>query len=320
MSLDAVRRVLEQEAAAVAGVAARLGPPFEVAVRRILECPGKVVCCGLGKSGIIAQKAAATFASTGTPSGFLHASEALHGDLGTVRAGDLLLAYTYSGESPELAQVVPLARSAGAGTVAVTGRPDSTVGRAAELLLDVSVEEEACPLNLAPTTSTTVMLAVSDALAVAAMEARGFSAADFARYHPAGALGRRLTLRVSEVMRTGEDLAVVPRSASVMETMRAITRAGAGAACVVDESGRLAGLVSDGDLRRWFERGGTAAGGTAEELMTAEPATISPDLLAYEGLEFMENYPRKIGEVPVVQGGRPVGILMLKDLLRSGIV
>jgi arabinose-5-phosphate isomerase len=293
---------------------------FAQAVEAVLACEGRVVCCGLGKSGIVAQKASATFASTGTPSGFLHAAEALHGDLGTVRRGDVLVAYSYSGESDELVRVIPLAAEMGADTVAVTGRPESSVARAARLVLDVGVPEEACPLNLAPTTSTTVMMAVSDALAVAAMEARGFTAEDFAKYHPAGALGRRLTLRVSDVMRSGEDWAHVPPDASVMETMKAITRAGVGAACVVGEGGTLVGLVSDGDLRRWFEQGRSAADGDARELMTRDPATLPADLLAIEALEFFENFPRKIGEVPVLDAGRPVGILMLKDLLRAGIL
>lgn len=320
MILDSIRRVLAQEADSLHAVAARVGPAFSQAVEALLACEGRVVCCGLGKSGIVAQKASATFASTGTPSAFLHAAEALHGDLGTLRAGDVLIAYSYSGESDELARVIPLAEELGAGTVAVTGRPESSVARAARLVLDVGVPEEACPLNLAPTTSTTVMMAVSDALAVAAMEARGFTAEDFAKFHPAGALGRRLTLRVADVMRGGEDWAAVRPGASVMETMQAITRAGVGAACVVDDGGALVGLVSDGDLRRWFEQGGSAVDGTAEALMTREPATLPSDLLAIEALEFFENYPRKIGEVPVLEAGRPVGILMLKDLLRAGIL
>lgn len=317
---ETIRRVLVQEADSLHAVAARVGPVFAQAVEAVLACEGRVVCCGLGKSGIVAQKASATFASTGTPSGFLHAAEALHGDLGTVRRGDVLVAYSYSGESDELVRVIPLAAEMGADTVAVTGRPESSVARAARLVLDVGVPEEACPLNLAPTTSTTVMMAVSDALAVAAMEARGFTAEDFAKYHPAGALGRRLTLRVSDVMRSGEDWAHVPPDASVMETMKAITRAGVGAACVVGEGGTLVGLVSDGDLRRWFEQGRSAADGDARELMTRDPATLPADLLAIEALEFFENFPRKIGEVPVLDAGRPVGILMLKDLLRAGIL
>lgn len=320
MSLEAGRRVVQEEAAALAVLGERLGDSFQAAIDTLLSCKGRAVCCGLGKSGLIAQKASSTFASTGTPSMFLHAAEALHGDLGVVRPEDVVIAYSYSGEGAELVQVVQSVAAIGAGTMAVTGRSDSTLARSSDIVLDVEVKSEACPLNLAPTTSTTAMLALSDALAVATMESRGFTAEDFARFHPAGTLGRRLTLRVSDVMRTGEDMAVVPCSADVMSTMRAITRAGAGAAIVVDESGMLVGLVSDGDLRRWFEGGGSASEGTARELMTENPAVIRPDMLAIEGLEFMENFPKKIGEVPVTQDGRPVGILMLKDLVRSGLV
>ncbi|MGE0000799.1 MAG: SIS domain-containing protein [Fimbriimonadaceae bacterium] len=320
MSLDAGRRVFEQEAAALAELGQNLGSAFEETIRALLACEGRAVCCGLGKSGLIAQKASSTFASTGTPSVFLHAAEALHGDLGLVKPEDVVIAYSYSGEGTELVQVGQAVRVIGAKIVSITGRPDSTLARASDIVLDVGVRSEACPLNLAPTTSTTAMLALSDALAVATMESRGFTATDFARFHPAGTLGRRLILKVADVMRTGDDIAVVQEDASVMETMRAITRAGAGAAIVVDGTGSMTGLVSDGDLRRWFESGGSAVAGTATELMTRDPASVSPEMLAMEGLEFMENFPKKIGEVPVVFSGRPVGILMLKDLVRSGLI
>lgn len=320
MSLDAGVRVFEQEAAALAQLGRSLGSDFEETIRALLACEGRAVCCGLGKSGLIAQKASSTFASTGTPSVFLHAAEALHGDLGLVKPEDVVIAYSYSGEGAELVQVGQAVRAIGAKIVSITGRPDSTLARASDIVLDIGVRSEACPLNLAPTTSTTAMLALSDALAVATMESRGFTATDFARFHPAGTLGRRLILKVADVMRTGDDIAVVQESASVMETMRAITRAGAGAAIVVNGTGSMTGLVSDGDLRRWFEGGGSAAAGTAKELMTRNPASISPEMLAMDGLEFMENFPKKIGEVPVVDSGRPVGILMLKDLVRSGLI
>jgi len=320
MSLEAGRRVCHEEAVALSNLASSLGEAFEQAIQMLLECDGRAVCCGLGKSGLIAQKASSTFASTGTPSVFLHASEALHGDLGLVKPEDVVISYSYSGEGAELVQVGQAVRALGAKTIAVTGRPDSTLAQASDVVLDVGVRTEACPLNLAPTTSTTAMLALSDALAVATMESRGFTAEDFARFHPAGSLGRRLMLRVSDVMRTGEDMAVVAEAATVMETMRAITQAGAGAAIVVDGSGVLTGLVSDGDLRRWFERGGSASVGSASDLMTPNPAFISPDMLAMEGLEFMENFPKKIGEVPVVSQGMPVGVLMLKDLVRAGLI
>lgn len=315
----ALSRVLVQEAAAISALAGRLDPGYERAVSLILECKGRIVTCGLGKSGHVAEKAAATFASTGTPSFFLHAAEALHGDLGMVTSADVVVFYTYSGESDEIVRVIPSVRSQGAQTVLLCGRPESSAARMVDLVLDVRVDNEACPNNLAPTTSTTVMLAVSDALAVAAMEARGFSTEDFAKFHPAGALGRRLTLRVEDVMRKGEDLPLSGPEASVIDLMKAIGKVGAGCCCIVDEGHGLLGLVTEGDLRRWIVGSGGLSG-TAKELMTANPATLEPGLLAIEALEAFQNHPRPIGEMPVVSGGRVVGLVMLKDLSRSGIV
>ena len=320
MSREGVRRVLLAEAEALQALAGRLDASFDSAVQTLLACKGRVVCCGLGKSGHIAQKAAATFASTGTPAFFVHAAEALHGDLGMVTGDDVGLLYTYSGETDEVVRVMPAMTAQGAQTILMTGRPDSSAGRAAGLVLDVAVDSEACPNGLAPTTSTTVMLALSDALAVAVMEARGFSSEDFARFHPAGALGRRLTLRVRDVMRQGADLPVVALTDGLTEVMHTISRVGAGGACVVDGSGLLVGYLSDGDLRRWFERSPSPLEGTAGDAMSPGPATIEPDLLAVEALETFQNFPKKIGELPVVTEGRPVGLLMLKDLLRAGIV
>lgn len=317
--MNAGRRVLREEAEALRLLADRLGDVFHQVVQAIVATPGRVITCGIGKSGHVAAKAAATFSSTGTPSFFVHAAEAVHGDLGMVTANDLVLAYTYSGETDEVVRLFPSFRAQGAATVAVTGRPDSSAGRAADLVLDVGVPQEACPHNLAPTTSTTAMLAMSDALAVAAMEAKGFGAEDFARFHPAGALGRRLTLRVVDVMRSGEDFAVVSPSDSVIRVMEAMTRAGVGAACVTDRE-RLTGLISDGDLRRHFLRADDPRAAVAAEIMTTEPTCISADLLAFEALEVFQNLGRKIGEAPVVDGDRLVGLLVLKDLLRAGLV
>lgn len=314
-------RVLLEEADAIRAIAARLGEPFETAVDWIVGCRGRVIPCGLGKSGHIARKTAGTLSSTGTPSLFLHAAEALHGDLGMVTADDIVIFYTYSGESDEIARIFPALAAIGARSIALTGRPDSSVGKAASLVLDCAVPREACPNNLAPTTSTTALLAVSDALAVAAMECRGFTREDYARFHPAGALGKRLLLTVRDVMRSGADLAVVSQGASILEVMAAITRAGAGAACVVDGVGKLVGFVADGDLRRHFvTRADNPLAATATELMVRNPTSLAPDILAAEALEAFQNYPRKIGEMPVIEDGRVVGMLMLKDLLRSGIV
>lgn len=311
---------MREEASAILALADRVDGMFQQAVGWILECQGRVVCCGLGKSGHVAEKAAATFASTGTPSFFMHAAEALHGDLGMVTDKDIVVLYTYSGESDEIARVVPAVRAQGARTVLMTGRPESSVGRTVDLVLDVHVDSEACPNNLAPTTSTTVMLALSDALAVAAMEARGFSAEDFARFHPAGNLGRRLTLRVQDIMRSGEDLPLSRPDDPLLEVMRTISKAGAGCTCVVDPDGGLLGLITEGDLRRWIIGHEGTVVGTASQAMTTHPGTVEPEMLAVEGLEAMQNYTRPIGEMPVVQKGRVVGLLMMKDLVRAGIV
>lgn len=315
-----LRRVLAEEAAAILALADRLDPAYDTLIDWILACEGRVVTCGIGKSGHIAAKTAATFASTGTPSFFLHAAEAVHGDLGMVTAGDIVMAYSYSGETDEVVRLFPSFRKIGAKTVIVTGRPESSAGRSADLVINVAVDREACPNNLAPTTSTTVMLAASDAIAVAAMERRAFTREDFAQFHPAGALGKRLLLTVGDVMRSGDDAPVVAPETPIAELLKVITQAGAGGACVVDPSGGLLGFVSDGDLRRWIVGGHSVHEGTAADLMSTGGATTSPDLLAFEALEFFQNYPRKIGEMPVLEDGRVVGLLMLKDLLRVGLV
>lgn len=317
---EAIRRVLTAESAALSALADRLDETFDTAVHWILKCEGRIVTCGLGKSGHVAAKAAATFASTGSPSFFLHAAEALHGDLGMVTSRDVVVFYTYSGESDEIVRVIPAVKAQGAKTVLLSGRSSSSAARMCDLTLDVRVDSEACPNNLAPTTSTTLMLALSDALAVATMEVRGFTADDFARYHPAGALGRRLTLRIADVMRTGQDLPLSTPDDSLLDVMREISRAGAGCTCVVDVNRGLLGLVTEGDMRRWIIEHDGRVEGTASQAMTKNPGTIEPGLLAVEGLESMQNFTKPIGEMPVVEHGRVVGLLMLKDLLRAGLV
>ncbi len=320
MSLDSLRRVLLEEAAAVAAAAERLDDSFVTAVDWILACEGRVITCGLGKSGHIARKTNGTLASTGTPSLFLHASEAMHGDLGMVTDRDIVLLYSYSGETQELLDVMPAIKAVGARMILMTGRPESSGARMADLTLNSHVDREACPNNLAPTTSTTVMLALSDALAVAVMERRGFGPEDFAKFHPAGSLGRKLLLRVSDVMRKGADLALAQPDEPLIETLATITRSGAGAACVVDAQGGLLGFISDGDVRRHILARPDALQTPVGELMTAQPSTMEPDMLAVDALEYFQNLPRKIGEMPVVEDDRVVGLLVLKDLLRSGIV
>lgn len=321
MSREHGRRVLLEEAIAIQQLADRLGDAFDSAVNWILKGTGRVITCGIGKSGHIARKTAGTLASTGTPSLFLQAAEAVHGDLGMITDADIVLLYTHSGETDELVRLFPSIREIGARTILITGRPESSAGRLADLVLDTGVTKEACPNNLAPTTSTTAMLALSDALAVAVMEERGFSREDFARFHPSGALGKRLLLRVSDTMRSGSDIAKVKSDTSIVEVMRAITNAGVGAALVVDDQDHLVGFISDGDLRRHFVQSSDPLHAVAKDLMAAKVTTISPDLLAAEALEVFQNLPRKIGEMPVLdEQERVVGLLMLKDLLRSGIV
>jgi arabinose-5-phosphate isomerase len=321
MSREFGRRVLIEEAEALQQLASSLGDSFDQAVEWMLGVKGRVITCGIGKSGHIARKTAGTLSSTGTPSLFLQAAEAVHGDLGMVTADDIVLLYTHSGETDELVRLFPSIREIGARTILMTGRPESSAGRLADLVLDTGVTREACPHNLAPTTSTTAMLALSDALAVAVMERRGFSREEFARFHPSGALGKRLLLRVSDVMRPAAEIARVSADAAVLDVMRAITNAGVGAAVVLDADDRLAGFVSDGDLRRHFVSSAEPLAARAEDLMARSVTTISEDLLAVEALEVFQNLPRKIGEMPVVgKDDRIVGLLMLKDLLRSGIV
>lgn len=313
------KRVLLEEAEAIRFLAENLGA-FDEAVARIFACSGRVITCGVGKSGHIARKTAGTLSSTGTPSLFLHAAEAVHGDLGMVTGGDIVLMYTHSGETDELVRLFPPIKAIGAGTILLTGRPESSAGRLADLVLDTMVTQEACPNNLAPTTSTTVMLALSDALAVAVMEKRGFGKEDFAKFHPSGSLGKRLLLRVSDVMRPLNEIATVSAEDDVLEISRAITQAGVGAACVVDGSGAMLGFISDGDLRRHLQKSDVDLHARAPELMTAHVTTISPDLLAVEALEVFQNLPKKIGEMPVIGEGKLLGLLMLKDLVRSGIL
>lgn len=321
MSVQAGQRALRQEAAAIEALAAGLDDSFVAAVDAIIACPKRVVTCGIGKSGHIARKTAGTLSSTGTPSFFLHAAEAVHGDLGMVTVDDVVILYSHSGETEEILRLFPPLRAQGAKTILLTGRATSSAAKLADIVLDTRVHVEACPNNLAPTTSTTVMLALSDALAVAAMERRGFAKEDFARFHPLGSLGRRLLLRVSDVMRQGEDVAAVRPDAMYLEVSRTITQAGAGAACVVDAEGRLLGLITDGDLRRHLQISTGDLGEKAEQLMSAKVSTIEPDLLAVDALQAFQRHPHPIGEMPVVDDQRVLlGILMLKDLLRSGIV
>jgi len=318
--LERIRATLKQEAEEIAKLAERLDERFETAACWILACKGRVVTSGIGKAGDIAKKASSTFSSTGTPSFYLHASDALHGDLGMVTNQDLALLYSNSGETEEILRLIPALRQMGIKKILITGKPDSTAAQNCELVLDVSVEREACPHNLAPTTSTTVMLAISDALALAVMHERKFTKDDYALIHPSGTLGKRLLLRVRDAMRKGEDVPLVRENLPFLDVLRAITRAGAGAAVVVDDEIHLLGLITDGDVRRHLQQFGDRAFELcAKDMMTKNPFTIDADALAVEAIECFENLPRKIGEIPVIEEGRVVGIVMLKDLIRLGL-
>lgn len=321
------RRFLEIEADAIRAMAGRLDEALDRAVDLLLSAEGKVIVTGMGKAGAVGRKVAATLSSTGTPSLFLHPAEAVHGDLGVVTGADVALALSNSGESEEVSRILPAIKRVGAPLIAFTGNRDSTLARSATVALDTHAVE-ACPHKLAPTSTTTCMLALGDALALCVMEARGFTPEDYALFHPGGALGRRLLLRVADVMRAGDALAVVGEEASLMDAMFAITRANAGAACVVNADGILTGLVTDGDIRRRLLHGLGALNEPAAQAMTRNPITISPDSLAAEGLHTFDartttvsGAPRRVGDMPVVDAaGRPVGMLMLKDLLQAGLV
>ncbi|MEJ5252071.1 MAG: KpsF/GutQ family sugar-phosphate isomerase [Chthonomonadetes bacterium] len=319
--IEVAREVLHIEAQSILRLVDRLDERFEKAVQVILSCKGRVVTTGMGKSGAIARKVSATFASTGTPAFFLHPAEGVHGDLGMVTAEDVVLALSTSGETDELLAILPALKRIGVRLIAMVGRVESTLAQAADVVLDVSVEREACPYNLAPTASTTAMLAMGDALAITVMQERRFTPEDFAVFHPAGTLGRRLLLRVHDVMRTGDSVAIVHQGQPLRDVLFAITRANAGAACIVDDRGVLVGIITDGDIRRHLLRDVANLDRPAEALMTRTPHVVRGNPLAVEALHLFESLPQKIGEMPVLdEEGKPVGMLMLKDLLRTGIV
>ena len=319
MSVNIGRRVLLQEAAAIEHLASNLDDSFAEAARWLLACKGRVITCGLGKSGHIARKSSGTLSSTGTPSLFLHAAEAVHGDLGIVTNQDVVLLYTHSGETDEIVRLFPSLKDQGAKTILITGRPNSSAGRLSDLVLNTGVVDEACPNNLAPTTSTTVMLALSDALALAVMDMREFKPDDYAKLHPGGTLGKRLLLTVRDVMRTGSEVAYVSPEVTVLEAMQTIGEAGAGGACVVNENGELLGYFSDGDLRRHFISSSEPFLAKAQDIMSTGVTTIEPFLMAVEALEYFQNFPKKIGEMPVVEDGKVIGLLVMKDLVRTGL-
>ena len=315
--------LLLMEADAIARTAARLRPSeVERALEILKNCSGKVVLAGVGKSGNIAEKIAATLTSTGTTAIYLHPSDALHGGLGIVSSEDVFVALSNSGETDELLSMLPYLKHRRVPVIAIIGNTSSTLARSADALLDASVEREACPLNLAPTTSTTVALAIGDALAMTLMQVKGLTVDDFALNHPAGRIGKRLIIKVSDLMHGGEGNPTIGEDAAWLEVIAAITRGGLGAVNVVDHEGHLLGIITDGDLRRTFQRINLSELETLSSgsIMTREPVIASPEMLAYEALRLMEDRPRQISVLPVVNGERVcVGLVRLHDIVRSGL-
>jgi arabinose-5-phosphate isomerase len=312
-------RVIRTEAAAIAALETRVNGGFVAACRLMLACSGRVVVTGMGKSGHIGRKIAATLASAGTPAFFVHPGEASHGDMGMITGGDLVLALSNSGETDEILTILPLIKRLGVPLVALTGNERSRLAREADVSIDVSVEQEACPLGLAPTASTSAALAMGDALSIALLEARGFGPEDFARSHPGGRLGRRLLLRIGDIMHTGEAVPWVSETALLSEALMEMTRKSLGMTGVVDAAGRVAGIFTDGDLRRALDGALEPGRTTISEVMTRDCITVSRDMLAAEALKIMEQ--RSINALLVVDpGGRLEGAMNMHDLLRAGVL
>jgi arabinose-5-phosphate isomerase len=318
-SLAEGRRVLKIEARAVQTLVDRLDAQFARAVDLLLRCKGKVVVSGMGKSGLVGQKIAATMASTGTPAFFLHPAEGIHGDLGMLGRTDVLIAISNSGETQEILQLLPYVERMGIPVVSMTGRMTSTLAKHSDVALDVSVSEEACPMGLAPTASTTAVLAMGDALAVVLLQKRGFKQEDFAQFHPGGTLGRRLLVRVRDLMHGGAEMPVVSEAVPATAAILEITAKKLGMTTVTDANGKLVGIITDGDLRRFIQRGGDFARVTAGELASRNPKTIAPDDLAAKAVEQMERF--SITTLVVGEGERRIlGVIHLHDLLKNGIV
>ena len=318
-SLQSARRTLDIEARAVAALSVRLDESFAHAVELVLACTGRTVVSGMGKSGHVARKIASTLASTGTPAFFVHPAEASHGDLGMITAQDVIIGLSNSGESAELLAIVPLIKREGGRFIAITGSPRSSLAREADVHLDAGVEEEACPLGLAPTASTTAALALGDALAVALLEARGFNREDFARSHPGGALGRRLLTYVRDVMREGDAMPSVPRTAKLSQAILEMSRKAMGMTAIVDEQARVIGIFTDGDLRRALERPLDVQNTPVEQVMSANPRTIHAERLAVEAVKLMEDH--RISQILVVDdASHLIGALNMHDLFSAKVL
>ena len=320
--LENARNVLKMEADAILELIPRINGQFTAAVELILACPGRTVITGMGKSGIIGRKMAATLASTGTPSFYLHPAEGIHGDLGMVTADDVVIALSNSGETGEVLHILPSLRHIGAKVIAMVGNPNSSLGKNADVVLDVGVSKEACPLGLAPTSSTTAALAFGDALAVALLSKRKFTADQFAVFHPGGSLGRKLLMTVADVMHAGDENPLVKGDMMVQDALFVITDKGLGAVSVVDDENKMIGVLTDGDIRRGLSQGFSFLTRPVTELMTKAPKTITQDKLAAEALHLMEsNKPRPITVLPVIDAEKHViGLLHMTDLVRQGVV
>jgi arabinose-5-phosphate isomerase len=318
-----IQQLLRIESDAIAQTATRLdAAQVSHVVDLLANCGGKVVILGVGKSGIIGQKIAATLTSTGTAALYLHPSDALHGSLGIVQQDDVVIVLSNSGETDEIVAMLPYLKNRDVPIVAIVGNVNSTLARRADAVLDASVDQEACPLNLAPTTSTTVALAIGDALAMTVMKVKGLTTDDFAVNHPAGRLGKRLTLRVADLMHCDGENPTIATGASWVDVVRAISKGGLGAVCVVDGNGRLAGIITDGDLRRAIEQTSheSLAHLTSDDFMTRKPVVVTPELLAFDALRLMEDRPSQISVLPVVDGDETcVGLIRVHDIVRSGL-
>lgn len=318
-SIDTAKEVLKIESQAISSLIRTVGKEFEYAVAMIMACRGRVVVTGMGKPGIVGLKISATLSSTGTASLFLHPAEAIHGDLGRVKSNDVIIALSNSGETEEIKKLLPIIKKIGARLISFTGNCDSALARNSDVALYVGVKREACPLGLAPTASTTAMLAMGDALCVALLKEKGFKVEDFALYHPGGTLGKKLWLRVEDVMRKGQTHAIVRSNASVKQVIYAVTKARAGSATVIDSHGRLLGIFTDGDLRRHIETDPRIVTRRVKDVMTKDPVTITKDKMAVEALRILQD--NKIDEILVVdKKDRPVGLVDVQDLLRAGLV
>ena len=322
ITLSHAQKVLRMEADAILELLPRIDENFVAAINMILECHGRAVITGMGKSGIIGRKMAATLASTGTPSFYLHPAEGIHGDLGMVTSEDVVIALSNSGETGEVLNILPSLRRIGAKIVAMVGNANSTLAKNADVVLNVGISQEACPLGLAPTSSTTAALAYGDALALTLLEKRHFTASQFAIFHPGGSLGRKLLLTVGNIMHSGEENPLVHGATSVQEALFVITDKGLGAVSVVDDAGRMLGILTDGDIRRGLSKGVDFLKRPVTELMTKQPKTITEDKLAAQALHIMEsNHPKPITVLPVIDGdNKVIGLLHMTDLVRQGVV